>query len=32
MLDDQDGETTTIHSIINRMNGFLYRCRNISAQ
>ncbi len=31
MLDDQDSDTSIIFSIINRMNGFLYRCRNDKA-
>lgn len=28
MLDDSIPELEIIHSIVNRMNGFLYRCRN----
>lgn len=31
MLDEQISETSIIHSIINRMDGFLYRCRNDKA-
>lgn len=31
MLDDQTKDTSIIFSIINRMNGFLYRCRNDKA-
>ena len=31
MLDNQDSETAIIFSIINRMDGFLYRCRNDKA-
>ena len=31
MLDDSTSELTIIHSIVNRMNGFLYRCRNDKA-
>lgn len=31
MLDDSPSELTVIHSIVNRMNGFLYRCRNDKA-
>jgi hypothetical protein len=31
MLDDQDTETLIIRSIIDRMDGFLYRCRNDKA-
>lgn len=31
MLDDRVSETSIIHSIINRMDGFLYRCRNDKA-
>jgi hypothetical protein len=31
MLDEHDGETAIIDSIINRMDGFLYRCRNDKA-
>lgn len=31
MLDEQLSETAIIHSIINRMDGFLYRCRNDKA-
>jgi hypothetical protein len=31
MLDDSISELETIHSIVNRMNGFLYRCRNDKA-
>lgn len=31
MLDDHDKDTAIIFSIINRMNGFLYRCRNDKA-
>jgi hypothetical protein len=28
MLDDSTSELGTFHSIVKRMNGFLYRCRN----
>ena len=28
MLDQSTAELDVIHSIVNRMNGFLYRCRN----
>ena len=31
MLDDHNKDTSIIFSIINRMNGFLYRCRNDKA-
>lgn len=31
MLDDQDKATSVIFSIIDRMDGFLYRCRNDKA-
>ncbi len=31
MLDHRTDETEIIHSIINRMDGFLYRCRNDKA-
>ena len=31
MLDGQNDETAIIFSIINRMDGFLYRCRNDKA-
>lgn len=31
MLDDSNSELTIIQSIVNRMNGFLYRCRNDKA-
>lgn len=31
MLDDRNSETEIIRSIVDRMNGFLYRCRNDKA-
>ena len=31
MLDNQTKDTSIIFSIMNRMNGFLYRCRNDKA-
>lgn len=31
MLDDQNTESAITHSIIDRMDGFLYRCRNDKA-
>ena len=31
MLDDQTKDASIIFSIINRMNGFMYRCRNDKA-